>query len=99
MLAGLEQYGCVIGAASANGTKFELSARDPRSDAASFNRKSIATVLPSAGAVGVVLNKRTETKLTRKAECAYTGNRLVHKSKLVIDGEDIDRDADSFDEE
>ena len=82
-----------------SGTKFGKSARDPRSYAAGFKRKSIAAVSFATGAVGAVSTKRTETKQSRKAERAQTGKRSIQKSMLVVDGEDIDRDADCSDDE
>ena len=98
LLAGLDQSGCVGGAASASGTKFGQYARDHRRDAAGFRRKLIAAVSPAAAAVGAVSTKRTETKRARKAERAQTGKLSVQKSMLVVDGEDIDRDADCSDD-
>ena len=99
MLAGLDKSGCVRGAASASGAKFGQSARDPRSDAAGFKRKSIAAVSPAAGAVGAVSTKQTEMKQALKAERAQTGKRSVQKSMLLVDGKDIDRDAECSDDE
>ena len=93
-----EQSGCVEGAILASGTKFGQSARDPRSDAAGFKRKSIAAVSPAAIAVGAIFTKRTETKQARKAKRAQTGKRSVQKSMLVVVEEDIDLDADCFDD-
>ena len=80
------------------GLSFWQSARDLRSDAAGFKRKSIAAVSPATAAVGVS-NKRTEAKQARKTERAPTGKRSVQKSMLAVDGEDIDRDADYSDNE
>ena len=98
MLAGLEQSGCVGGAALASGTKFGQSACDFRSDAAGFKRKSITAVSPATAAVGVS-TKRTEAKQARKTERVPTGKRSVQKSMLAVDGKDIDRDADYSDKE
>ena len=99
LLAGLEQSVCVARAASGSETNFGQSDRDPKNDAAGFKRKSIAAVSASVGAAGAVSTKRTETKQATKVERAKTGKRSVYKSKLVVDEEDIDRDADCSDDE